>query len=238
MAKGQHWLFFTRYLKQPKLVGSIAPSSLALAEAVCEPYRQCTRKVRVLEVGAGTGAITRHLASILKPQDELDVCEIDTSFRQTLENDVFTLPAIQPAVKQGRIRLFMLPVQQLPTDRKYDFIVSGLPLTIFELRDIQGIFEVFRNCLNPGGVFSYYEYVGLRRTSRALALGKERDRIREVHAFMTANIRHHQFRRRTVLGNIPPAHARHLHLDVDYVQLRRNAKTQRNGRQESMVPVR
>lgn len=238
MAKGQHWLFFTRYLKQPKLVGSIAPSSLALAEAVCEPYRQSTKPARVLEVGAGTGAITRHLGTILKPTDELDVCEIDTSFRHTLENDVFTLPAIQPAVKQGRIRLFMMPAQQLPQDRKYDFIVSGLPLTIFELRDIQAIFEVFRGILNPGGVFSYYEYVGLRRTTRALAVGKDRDRIRAVHGFLSNNILHHQFRRRTVLTNFPPAHARHLHLDVDYAQNGHNGRTMRNGRTATMVTAR
>lgn len=230
MATGQHWLFFTRYLKHPKLMGSIAPSSQALAEAVCEPYRKSVKRVRVLEVGAGTGAITRYLGSILKPGDELDVCEIQPSFRKTLEEDVFTLPAIQPAVREGRIRLFMMPVQKLPVDRKYDYIVCGLPLTIFKPEDIREVFAYFRRSLNPGGVFSYYEYVGLRRTSRALALGRERDRIREVHGFLSENIRHHQFSRRTVLNNFPPAHARHLHLDVDYAQDRRNGRARRNGR--------
>jgi len=238
MAKGQHWLFFTQYLKQPKSVGSIAPSSKALAEAVCEPYAECDRPARVLEVGAGTGAITRHLGSILKPTDELDVCEIEPSFRQVLENDVFTIPAIQPGVQQGRIKLFIQPVQQLPADRKYDFIVSGLPLTIFELKDVQAVFDIFRRCLKPGGVFSYYEYIGLRRTSRALTLGRDRDRIRAVHGFMNDYIRHHQFRRRTVLSNLPPAHARHLHLDIDHAQERKSGRAKLNGRSGNMAHAR
>jgi len=104
-------------------------------------------------------------------------------------------------------------IQDLSSDKKYDFVMSGLPLTAFELRDVEDVFDVIRRCLKPGGVFSYFEYVGLRRTSRALSLGKKRARVRAVSRYLSSTIQNHEFARDTVLVNLPPAHARHLRFE-------------------------
>ena len=122
-------------------------------------------------------------------------------------------PHFAPLVANGSLRLFRLPVQRLPIDKQYDFVISGLPLTAFELRDVEDVFGVLRRCLKPGGVFSYFEYIGLRRTSRTFALGKRRARIREVSAYLTSTLRRHRFATTIVLQNLPPAHAHHLRFD-------------------------
>lgn len=205
--------FLKEYLAAPNCVGAVAPSSRALAAALCEPYRRFSGRATVLEVGAGTGAVTRHLGSLLGEEDELDICEIHPQFADILQRDVLSGRTFAGGMASGRIRLLRQPLQQLNHDARYDFVISGLPLTAFDLRDVQDVFAVIQRCLKTGGVLSYFEYVGLRRTSRTLAVGRQRDRIRAVSAFLSDHIRSHQFERRTVLQNFPPAYARHLRFD-------------------------
>ncbi|MHC4695189.1 MAG: class I SAM-dependent methyltransferase [Planctomycetota bacterium] len=209
----RRWRFLSRYLRDPKTVGAVGPSSRALAAALSDPFKLRTRPARVLEVGAGTGAITRHLGGLLAEDDELDICEKHPDFARILERDVLARADFRPAIQSGRVRLLHLPVQELTHENRYDFVISGLPLTAFGLRDVHDVFKVIRRSLKPGGIFSYFEYVGLRRTSRLLWLGKQRRRIRMVSAYLSKHIKRHQFDTRTVLRNFPPAHARHLRFD-------------------------
>ena len=205
--------FLGRFLRDPNTVGAIAPSSRALAQAVCEPLRRAPRPASILEVGAGTGPMTRYLGTILEEDDELDICEIQDDFADILERDVLTDSPFAALVAQGRVRLFRLPVQMLPNDKQYDFVISGLPLTAFELQDVESVFDFVRRSLKPGGVFSYFEYIGLRATSRTFALGKRRARIRAVSAYLTSTLRRHRFATTVVFQNFPPAHAHHLRFD-------------------------
>jgi len=205
--------FFKRYLNDPRTVGAIAPSSPGLSRALCGPFRARRGPARVLEVGAGTGSVTMQIARYFGPKDKLDVCEVNPVFGEILEREVLTRPGLREGVTDGRVRLLKQPVQELTEVEPYDYILSGLPFTSFELQDVEAIFDVIRRCLKPDGVFSYFEYVALRRASLALAVGKKRRRVRSVSSYMNETIRNHQFERRTVLRNLPPAHARHLRFD-------------------------
>ena len=117
------------------------------------------------------------------------------------------------AVASGRVRLLRSPVQELACENRYDFVISGLPLTSFTLEDLRDVLTTIRASLRPGGVLSYFEYAGLRHASRLLSIGRRRKRIKRVSDYLSENIRNHQFARRTVLGNFPPAYARHLRFD-------------------------
>jgi phospholipid N-methyltransferase len=208
------WRFLNGFVRHPNAVGAVAPSSRALAAAVCEPLVRSNRPASVLEVGAGTGAVTRYLGTVLTADDELDVCEINHDFADIIEHDVLASRDFAPLAARGRVHMLRMPAQALPGSGKYDFIISGLPLTAFELRDVQEVFAVIRRLLRPGGVFSYFEYQWLRRTSRMLAVGKRRDRIRAVNSYLTKNLREHKFAGKTVLLNFPPAYAHHLRFDA------------------------
>ncbi len=210
MSLGHRLRFLKGYLGDPTTVGAVAPSSPGLAGALCEPFSRRTKPARVLEVGAGTGPITRRLGKLIGDKDELDVCEIQPEFAEILDREVLGGPDFAAAVAEGRVRLLCCPVQEIAAEEPYDFIISGLPLTAFELPDVKDVFAAFRRCLKPDGVLSYFEYVGLRRLSCSLGVGERRARVRSVSAFLTDQIRRHQFDRRNVLINIPPAHARHF----------------------------
>ena len=167
----------------------------------------------MLEVGAGTGVVARHLGGLLDPADSLDICEPDPKFTEILERDVLTREPLAAAVARGRVRLLRQPVQMLSERRRYDYVIAGLPFTAFALSDLRDVFAVIRGALKPGGVLSYFEYVGLRKTSRVLSIGRNRTRVRSVSAFLAQNIRDFQFDRKTVLRNLPPAFVRHLRFD-------------------------
>lgn len=207
--------FFRRYISQPDVVGAVAPSSKALARCICEPLQHRNGPVTVLEIGAGTGPFTRYLGSILDEDDGLDIYEIHADFARILERDVLSNDSFAPRVARGRVRLFKAPIQELSAERHYDFVICGLPLNSFELSTVQEVVSVIRRALKPGGVFSYFEYIGLRTVLRTCSYGETRERVHAVSAFLTDMIGSHQFARRTVVRNFPPAHARHLRFDAE-----------------------
>lgn len=210
MAIADRWQFLKHYFAEPQKVGALAPSSPALADALCRPFSQRTAPARILEVGAGTGAITRRICELLGDEDHLDICEMESELADILEKRVLSEPRADRAHAQGRIRLMRIPIQELAEDERYDFIISGLPLTAFDLRDVRQAFQIMKRCLKPEGTLSYYEYMVLRRVSRTLALGSKRRRIHRVSAYLNRTIKAHEFRHDLVFGNFPPARARHL----------------------------
>lgn len=205
----QHVEFLRRFLANPQQVGAVAQSSRRLAKALCEPMSHRTKPSRILEVGAGTGAITRHLVDLLGPDDHLDICELRPDFCAILERSVLSQPAGSLARSQGRIQLLTCRVEQIDQPKHYDFIISGLPLNAFDCETVDRILDRIMANLAPEGVFSYFEYVGLGRMTRHLASSATRQRTQAVRSLLKQRIRRHQFARRTVLWNFPPAYARH-----------------------------
>ena len=202
--------FLRQYLDSPRVVGAVAPSSQFLAAALAGPFAGRERPANVLEVGAGTGAVTRVLGKLLGPEDRLDVCEIESNLADILEADVLSIGPIASARRQGRVRLIRGAVQDIEAKPTYDYVVACLPFTVFELADVEHILEVIRQAMRPGGVFSYFEYFAMRPLARTFYMGSARRRFRSVSAFMDGMIRKYQFDKRLVRRNIPPAVVRHL----------------------------
>lgn len=189
------------------------PSSRRLAVALTRPFADRSKPARVLEAGAGTGPITRRLGELLGPDDQLDICEVDDQFVDLLRRRILEADPLAGAYRQGRVRLLHCPVQKINAPKRYDFIISGLPLNAFELTDVMTILDTFQQQLRPGGTFSYFEYVGARRLLRLSPRGPSRRRIRAVSHLLETHIATHQVDRDIVLTNIPPAHARHWQFD-------------------------
>src|SRR5690348_14937458 len=80
-----HVELFRQYVRRFETTGAVAPSSRFLARALSRPLRACReRAVRVLEVGPGTGAVTREIVRHIKPGDTLDLVEINENFADLL----------------------------------------------------------------------------------------------------------------------------------------------------------
>lgn len=107
--------FFLSYLKDPDLVGAIAPSSIFLARALC---RQPHGAQHLIELGAGTGVVTRHLREEF-PEATLVVVEQDALMAEALQRRFGACMVVADAI-QDREDLF----EDIP---ELSAVVSSLP---------------------------------------------------------------------------------------------------------------
>ncbi|GAA3483532.1 translation initiation factor IF-2 [Streptomyces yanii] len=82
-------LFVTEAARGFRITGAVAPSSRRLAAALAAPVTErAGQPLDVLEVGAGTGPVTRCLLPLLAPGSTLDVVEANPRFAAVLRNVV------------------------------------------------------------------------------------------------------------------------------------------------------
>lgn len=144
-------LFFRRWLANPLKVGSIVPSSYALAQLVASHIHRGSDDY-VLEIGAGTGAITRALIDAGLPADRLILVELDPKMSAVLAErfhgiriitgDATKLIEILPESVRGRITT----------------VVSGLPMIGRPREFHQAIVDACFGVMRPGGAILQYTY--------------------------------------------------------------------------------
>jgi phospholipid N-methyltransferase len=200
--------FFREFRRHFQATGAILPSSRFLARALARPLRGPRAASRILEVGPGTGSVTREIARRMQPGDRLDAVEINGRFVELLERQVEKEKVFRPW--RDQIELIHAAVQDLVGDSVYDFIVSGLPLNNFPVVLVREIFATYNRLLKPGGMLSYYEYTLVRQLKTPFVDRRERRRLFRVGRVMRGYIRNFQVRRERIFINVPPATVRHL----------------------------
>jgi phospholipid N-methyltransferase len=202
--------FFREFRRQFRTTGAILPSSRFLARALVYQLRQPRRAARILEVGPGTGSVTRAIARHMLPDDRLDAVEINERFVAHLERRIDEDRAFSHCREQ--VQVIHAAVEELIGESVYDYIVSGLPLNNFSVRQVRDVFASFSRLLKPGGVMSFYEYQFVRLFKSPFVGRTERRRLGGVRRVMGRYVRDYQVRRERVFINVPPATVRHLRL--------------------------
>jgi len=204
-------LFFGEFLRSYHTTGAIVPSGRFLASALARFVLDGAAGARrILEVGPGTGAVTRRIIAALTPDDRLDLVELNDRFVARLRHRFATEPAFQAVA--DRARVLHRPVEELPPENAYDLIISGLPLNNFAVADVERILAAFGGLLKPGGTLSFFEYIAIRR-ARALVSGRaERERLRGIGAALGGLLSGREIRRDWVWLNVPPAWVHHVRL--------------------------
>ena len=158
-------------------VGAVTPCSRYVARA-CTKYLAKHKEPKfVLEVGAGTGAITREIVRHINDGDQLDVVEIDQDYIQYLQK------------RFGKLRnvsIFSQDVSCWDTEKKYDFIISTVPFTSLPLDVVVKIIEKYEELIKPGGYIVYVEYNGVASTRESLLeLGNRIRFSKKFHDWLT-----------------------------------------------------
>lgn len=143
------WLSFVeRMARNPRAVGAISPASAALAEAMAAQI-DFSAPGKVLELGPGTGAVTKALIRRGLGADRVLAIEADGTFARMLRGRFAGLEVIEgDATDAARIQGL----------GPFSGIISSLPLLNFPIHEREALVLELLRLLPPGAPFVQYSY--------------------------------------------------------------------------------
>ena len=178
----EHIIHFIKDLKQ---TGAIAPSSKFLAKDLVEQlkeditYLDC-HPLNILEIGPGTGPLTKQIAKLLRPKDNMDVVELHEHFYDT----------IQEKYQRENITVHHQDILKYSPDKKYDYIFSSLPYEAMPEELIKDIWRTKLELCKQKSFICYFKYVSFRKFKSN---------------FEKEIVQRYQRDKKVVLLNLPPA---------------------------------
>ncbi|WP_425066503.1 class I SAM-dependent methyltransferase [Reyranella sp.] len=147
-------LFLKRWLRRPFAVGAVVPSGRLLAEAMARTTlaEMSGREGHVIELGAGTGEVTKALLAAGIPAERLALVERDPELASFLRRH-FAGPQI---VEGDAARLPKILAEQ--GIASVSAVVSSLPLLSLPADVVRGIVEGVFNALPRGGALVQFTY--------------------------------------------------------------------------------
>ncbi|OGI26059.1 MAG: hypothetical protein A3J76_05560 [Candidatus Moranbacteria bacterium RBG_13_45_13] len=141
------------FLKNPARVGSVAASSPFLAKKITKKIDLTSAKC-VVELGSGTGAITKEILGGL-PQDCVLLCfEVEPIFAKKLAKKI----------SDPRVKIICDSAENIDVYLKQfgfskaDCIISGLPLASLPRKTSRGILQNIYTYLESGGQYIQFQY--------------------------------------------------------------------------------
>ncbi|CAN5914909.1 rRNA adenine N-6-methyltransferase family protein [soil metagenome] len=143
-------LFLGKFLRHGTAIASLAPSSPWLSRATVRNV-DWERANVLVELGAGTGPITKVLAQKARPDCRVITLERDPDFAKLLRERFGDQPNID--VVEGDARDLAAILGDRGIDQA-DYVISGLPVPSFP-KDLQrDLFRVVRQVLAPEGTYN------------------------------------------------------------------------------------
>jgi len=144
-------VFWRGYLKNPRSIGAVAPSSKHLARKMVQALDAKPGDLCV-ELGPGTGVFTEQMIAKGIPEDKIVLIEFNPRFAFLLKQRFPRATLIQgDASKLPRI-LHQIGLDHTPR------IISGLPLRSMKWREKTAIALSVSHALSPGGIFVQFTY--------------------------------------------------------------------------------
>lgn len=166
-------LFFKRWLANPMKVGAVLPSSPHLARLIARQVRlgpdQC-----VVELGPGTGPVTKALLASGVPADRLFVVEIDADLCGYLRREFPNVNVVNGDATKLRS---LLPPEWVG---KVACVISGIPMLPLPIEVQRALTQAAFEVMAPGGDILQYTYslaspikakpLGLKGRRRGIAM--------------------------------------------------------------------
>jgi len=159
-----HLTFLGALVRNPRAVGAIMPSSAILARRM---VRDVKPDSRVVELGPGTGVITREVLARNGEGGSLLAIDVDRAFIERLRR---RWPGLDCVCASAEI----LPL--LAAERGWthvDHIVSGLPFASLPASTTRLILDGVQQVLRVGGTFTTFQYLHAYRVPSASAFRRE-----------------------------------------------------------------
>jgi phosphatidylethanolamine/phosphatidyl-N-methylethanolamine N-methyltransferase len=146
-------VFLKGFLRNPKEVGSVIPSSRFLIRRVLDRGHVSRARV-IVELGPGTGAVTREILRRMPADARLFVVEINPAFVGVLRRE---LRDPRLTVFEGRSTDLERALRAADVITA-DLVVSGVPFSTMERGEGRQTLEAAKRILGPGGRFVAYQF--------------------------------------------------------------------------------
>lgn len=150
--------FFRSWLKDPLSIGAVAPSGKLLGRKMAAGIGP---GARIVELGAGTGTLTRALLNNGVRVGDLFLVEQDAGFAALLRRRFPSCKVIQADATRLDAHLGELA-------GTFDFVISGLPLLLFPVEQKTALLEQAFRLLKPDGELRQFTYAGRCPVGRGL----------------------------------------------------------------------
>ena len=149
----EHLRFFGVYLRHPRTVGAVAPSSRSLTRAMIKAAGpQLQRRRLVVELGVGTGVLTSHLGEVLSPRQDFFAIELNPVFAEKVRA---LLPGVTIHQDSAAHIERYLEAHSAPSA---DLFFSGIPWANLPEAVQCELLMALRDALAPGGKFITFAY--------------------------------------------------------------------------------
>jgi phosphatidylethanolamine/phosphatidyl-N-methylethanolamine N-methyltransferase len=145
--------FFKGFLKNPREVGSVIPSSRFLTRRTLECGEVRDARV-IVELGPGTGVLTRHALEHMRPDAKLVAIEISRDFVEVLKTE---FPDPRLYVHHGSATEIEAALAKVGA-READLVMSGIPFSTLERGVGLATLRAAKRVLAPGGRFVAYQF--------------------------------------------------------------------------------
>ena len=148
--------FMCAALVKFRQTGAIVPSQRFLIEKMIAPVPE-TYSGRIIELGAGNGALTLRLAARC-PEARILACEINPVLARVNRQN------LDKAGLNGRVQVIPDSAEHLLSEMdrrgmgKADFVLSGIPLGNLRGDRVLAIVDAVSRALAPGGMFIQFQY--------------------------------------------------------------------------------
>ena len=157
------WTFFRQWLRNPRAIAALSPSSRHLAKHMIEQLPHGAR--RVIELGGGTGVFTQALIAHGIHPEALLVLELNEELHQLLHQ---RFPKVHVVCGDAQALKSIVHANGFDVDGKVDAVISGLGLLsmsrVTQRAILKGVFAV----LGDEGRFIQFTYGPASPVSREL----------------------------------------------------------------------
>jgi phosphatidylethanolamine/phosphatidyl-N-methylethanolamine N-methyltransferase len=194
--------FISQAVRHYRSTGSVAPSSRFLGRTMVKSMPM-TKNQRILEVGSGTGSVTKHILANLQDGDSFHIVELNTEFCLHLEQNL-----LEPFRKNNsgngiEVVLHNTPIEEAELEGKFDTIICSLPFNNFPIELVQHLFDVMFGLLLSDGELVYFEYFGMRWLKRVFGFPSMRKETKLRTTDIQARFEKQQGCQCAVWRNIP-----------------------------------
>ena len=153
-AQPDAWTFFRQWLRNPRAMAALSPSSRQLAKLMIEQLPEGAG--HIIELGGGTGVFTQALLEHGIEPSELLVVELNEELHQLLRQRFPSVPVVCGDAQE--LRTIVRDSRFVEQDQGVDAVVSGLGMLSMSRATQRAILDGVFGVLREGGRFIQFTY--------------------------------------------------------------------------------